>query len=361
MRKSTIRDYLWDVMNDRAPGLKGGAVSLLLKGCSIFYKLAVIVMRWLYQRRVLSSHKLGRPVICIGNITVGGTGKTPVVQWVVSALKADGLNPVVLTRGYMARSQSAAGSVLSDEAVLLSESLGVPVIVDKDRRRGAAKAIREFEVDVFVMDDGFQHWRVKRDLDIVVINSANPFGNGEVLPRGILREPLSALGRAGYFILNKADVAEDHGKKTKGFLKEKFPHIPLVVAGYSISEYQDLQGRHLHLSEEQLRQPAFVVCSIGDPESFRRKLLDQRVQVTGFHDYPDHCVFSGQDVDDICKEVKRSGTGRVFMTHKDAVKLRAFHRQFQEKQIECCVVFIRVGIEDGKEELISRIRRACSA
>ncbi len=356
-----MRDYMWDIMNDRTSGWGGKCLGLFLKACAYIYMAAVVLVCWLYGKRVLPSYNLGRPTICVGNITMGGTGKTPVVQWVVSYLKSKGVKPVILTRGYMAQPKSGDAPFLSDEAALLSESLKVPVVIDKSRRRGAERAIKDFEVDVFVMDDGFQHWQARRDLDIVVINATNPFGNGEVLPRGILREPLSALGRAHIFVLNKVDVANDQGEAARDVLAKRFPHIPIAAASYVITGYQDLEGHALPVSENGFYDPVFVVSSIGDPESFKRMLMNQSVTVAACRCFPDHYAYTKKDIGKIVEEMQKSGVRRVLTTHKDAVKLKCFQTEFQNQNMECWVVLIHAVINHGKKELYSRINSICPA
>ncbi len=356
MRKETMRNYVWDIMNDRISGWRGKGVAAFLKGCAFVYRFGVLTVSWLYAKRLFPSCALGRPTICVGNITVGGTGKTPVVQWVVSYLKFQGLKPAVLTRGYMARTGTGPKGQFSDEAVLLFESLNVPVIVDPNRCRGAARAIHDHNPDVFVMDDGFQHWRARRDLDIVVINAANPFGNGEVLPRGILREPLSALKRADLFILNKVDVAGDRAAGTESLLKRMFPATPVVSSVYGIAGCQDLGGKDIHLSAMELNEPVFVVSSIGDPQSFQSTLLKCSIGIAGSRHFPDHHMYTEKDIVEVCDAMHKAGVQRLCVTHKDAVKLRSFQKEFQDRNIACLVILIQVVIDHGKEQLCSRIR-----
>src|SRR3989344_3685960 len=192
-----MRKYFYSLMTDRIHTPVAKAIQGVLWLFSILYGVVVRALVLIYKFRLAPSCRLGKPVISIGNITLGGVGKTPLVECVVRFLKDKGLEPVVLIRGYGADKQ-----VGSDEAKLLEESLpGIPVLVGANRVKNARDFLTRNAADVFVLDDGFQHWRLRRDLDIVAINATNPFGNRHLLPRGILREPLSALRRADIFVL----------------------------------------------------------------------------------------------------------------------------------------------------------------
>ena len=170
-----------DILSGRQTGPVAALLRATLSAASVPYAAAMRVRRDAYRRGVLASHAAGVPVICVGNVTTGGTGKTPMVAWVVRRLLENGFAPAILTRGY----KSSAGQ--SDEAELLRRSLpaSVPIVVNGNRLAGA-QAARQQGANVLVMDDGFQHHRLRRDLDIVLIDATNPFGFGRCLPRGLL-------------------------------------------------------------------------------------------------------------------------------------------------------------------------------
>ncbi|RLG28969.1 tetraacyldisaccharide 4'-kinase, partial [Methanosarcinales archaeon] len=171
-----------DIMSGRRRGVGAAALRAAAAVASCPYAAAMRLRRWAYRKGVLSSRSARAGVICVGNITTGGTGKTPMVAWVVDRLAQAGKTPAILTRGY----RSAEGG--SDEAALLKRLTGAAVVVNPDRAAGAKQALAG-GADVLVMDDGFQHLRLRRDLDVVLIDATNPFGFGRCLPRGMLREP----------------------------------------------------------------------------------------------------------------------------------------------------------------------------
>jgi tetraacyldisaccharide 4'-kinase len=239
--------------------------------------------------------RAGVPVICIGNITVGGTGKTPMAGWVVEVLKKAGKHPAILTRGYG-----------GDEPRLL-EKLGVPVIAEPDRVRGAALA-RGKGADVLVMDDGFQHLRLARDLDIVLVDATDPWGGGHLLPWGRLREPREALGRAQAVVITRIDQAPETVSRIREEVARLAPSALLAEAVHDPVGGEDLSGKKV-----------LAVCGIGNPEAFRRTLESLGAQVT-LKVFPDHHRYTTADV----AAVNTLDAGTVVMTEKDAAKLGVF-------------------------------------
>ena len=186
--------------------------------CSYLFKAIVLLRSFLYRKGIFKSHRLPCKVISIGNITVGGTGKTPVTCLIARYLKDAGCRVTVLSRGYRAQGGTeplivsddkhviAGPEIAGDEAVMLAHKLpGVPVLAGKNRFLLGQRAVHDFSAQAVLLDDGFQHYPLQRDLDIVLINARNPFGNGFLLPRGTLREPLSALSRAPLIVLTKVE------------------------------------------------------------------------------------------------------------------------------------------------------------
>src|SRR5438132_13231720 len=194
--------------------------SLALLPLSGFYGAVTKARLALYNAGVFNAQRIAAPVISVGNITAGGTGKTPLVEWIARTLAAGGCSPCVVTRGYRRNTKgrivasngidiSATLDEAGDEALMLAESLKgkAAVVCDTDRVAGANWAIENLKSDVIILDDGFQHRRIARDLNIVTIDATNPWGNGNLLPAGTLREPLAALSRADSFVITRADNA----------------------------------------------------------------------------------------------------------------------------------------------------------
>src|SRR5262249_6499892 len=214
-----------------------------------------------YDRGWLAVHRAGVPVVSVGNLTVGGTGKTPMVEWVARWFRRHEKQVVILSRGY----RQVHG--LNDEGRVLEENLpDVPHLQDRDRVRSARIAVEELEAEVLVLDDGFQHRRLARDLDLVLIDALEPFGLGRLLPRGLLREPVASLRRADLVVLSRADLispderrsiraeAERHGGPVR-WIEARHAPMELVGAEGGASSIEELAGR-----------PVAAFCGIGNPE-----------------------------------------------------------------------------------------------
>src|SRR5438876_5539483 len=198
-----LTSRLQDLISGRARGVGSSLCRLALSVASGPYGSAVHLRNWCYDRGWLPTHRPPVPVISVGNLTAGGTGKTPCVEYLARFLQARGLRPAVLSRGYRGNGRP------NDEALILEANLpDVPHLQGKDRVTRASQAVRVFGADVLILDDGFQHRRLRRDLDLVLIDAMNPWGHGRLLPRGLLREPISSLRRADAVIVTRLDQAQ---------------------------------------------------------------------------------------------------------------------------------------------------------
>lgn len=267
------------------------------------------------------------PVVCVGNLTTGGTGKTPAVSWVVERLLSLGRKPGILTRGYG-----------RDEPLLLEELCpGVPVVVDPDRAAGAAKGIAG-GADVLVMDDGFQNLDIVHDLDLVLVDAMDPWGGGRLLPWGRLREPREALGRAGAVLVTRSDqvapeelarVREEAARLAPKAILAEAVHRPLGDLGW-------LKG-----------EKVLAVSGIGNPGAFERALEGLGAVLAGKRRFRDHHPWTFQDV----REVSSAAAGAtVVTTRKDWVKLRAFPEASAWRTLE-----IRLEVTRGAEALAGRL------
>jgi tetraacyldisaccharide 4'-kinase len=284
-----------------------GLLSWLLWPVSIVFRLAVALRRILYFLRVLKSVHPGIPVVVVGNLTVGGSGKTPLVIWIAEFLKSKGWSPGIVSRGYGARitepraaTVAAEAAEVGDEPILLSRRSGCPVWVGADRVQVAARLRAAHEdVNVLVLDDGLQHYAMRRDIEIAVVD-ARGLGNGFLLPAGPLREPRSRL--------RSVDAVVSHASSTKGYAMR-------------------LEGDVLHrMTDARERQPlkAFAgqrvhaVAGIGDPNRFFLHLGKAGLKVVP-HPFPDHHPFTPRDLE-------FGDDAPVLLTEKDAVKLRSVAR-----------------------------------
>jgi tetraacyldisaccharide 4'-kinase len=257
------------------------------------------------------------PVVCIGNLTLGGTGKTPCVEYVARFFRERDKRVAILSRGY----GSEGGR--NDEAMLLEENLpDVPHLQGRDRATIARTAIEELESEVLVLDDGFQHRRLHHDLDVVLIDATNPWGHGYLFPRGAMREPIGGLKRAHAVMITRADrVSKDEIEAIRQRVL-RVKELPISLTRHAPIELIGMDGRTASL-DEMRGKPVAAFCGIGNPEAFRRTLDDLGATVTEFRSYPDHHKYTRQDVDDLRTWAeKQPAEAIIATTQKDWVKLR---------------------------------------
>ncbi len=289
-----------------------------LGAASLPYGAAVRLRDLAYDRGWLRVERAAVPVVSVGNLTVGGTGKTPCVEYVARLYREHGLRVAVLSRGYGSESGP------NDEALVLEENLpDVPHLQGADRAALARAAVLELESEVLVLDDGFQHRRLARDLDLVLLDATNPWGGGRLLPRGLLREPASALRRAGAVILTRCDqVPAEERERLRQRVARLAPGVPVAETTHRPVALVNSEGDEAPL--ELLREgPVAAFCGVGNPGAFRHTLADLGADVAAFRAYPDHHAYTRADVDDLRAWARVLPPGGVAVTtQKDLVKLR---------------------------------------
>lgn len=337
------------------------ANSLILPPFSALYSLATRLRLAAYRRHLLSVSKLDAVVISVGNITTGGTGKTPLVEWVCRVLAEEGKRACVLTRGYRRQNPneqvlvSDGNKVLADvaaagdEPLLLARNLlGVAAVVCNSNRSEAGRwAINNLQSEVFVLDDGFQHLQLARDLNIVTIDATNPWGGG-LLPYGHLREPLSGLARADCVVLTRTD--EQMGLESITVTLQKIVgQTPIFRSRMRTSGLRRLGGETLDQASS-IQKSVAAFCGVGNPESFFNHLRREGFELALERVFPDHYNYHQVDVDRIVAEAKGKGAVSILTTAKDAVKLSSLHFE-----VPCYVLEIKISIED-EAQLIQLIR-----
>ena len=317
---------------------------------SLFYGGAVRLRLFLYGRGILSKKRLPCPVVSIGNITVGGTGKTPVCMAVAGFLEKEGLRVAVLSRGYGGSAKGPAvvsdgrriflgPDEAGDEPCMMARRLeGVPVVVGRDRFRAGLLAVERFRPDVVVLDDGFQHIGLARDLDVLCVDRGRGFGGGRLLPLGILREPIDGIKRA-HILLIKGRGAVDIPCK-----------IDVPVFGFTLRPLYITDLRHGTREEIELVKGKRVLAlsGIAGPDSFVNTIKELGAETIKAITYPDHHVFTRKDME----EIKRCSRGMdmVLTTEKDAVRLEGFLR---DTDLEIYALIVEALIDDG---FFSRVR-----
>ncbi len=346
-----MKKFLYSVVTDDMRGPIAGVLRFFLGMLSFVYLVAVTAMAWLYQKGILKQHRLGSPVVSVGNITVGGTGKTPLVVLIAQIYKQHKLKPVILTRGYMGRGLGSSNKQ-SDEAMMMREILGdVPVITGADRIKNAEEFLRNGQADVFILDDGFQHWRLARNLDIVAIDATNPFGNGWLLPRGILREPLTALRRAGLLVLTKVDLGADR----VGTIAQRLAALgcaqQLVETVHRPVRLVDLMTGNPRDPVTIAGQKVCILCSLGSPAAFAATVTRLGAKIQKEFNFADHYVYNTTDIRDILVYCRREHVGVVVTTQKDAVKLADLRDEIRRANgVEFQSLHIELTVRDGTGE-----------
>jgi tetraacyldisaccharide 4'-kinase len=307
-----------DLVSGRSTGVGPFFARAGLRAASWPYRVAIAIRNARYDRGWNSIVRVGVPVVSVGNLTLGGTGKTPCAEYIARFFRERDRQVAILSRGY----GSNAGR--NDEAMVLEENLpDVPHLQGADRSALATSAIEELESDVLILDDGFQHRRLGRDLDLVLIDATCPWGYGFLTPRGLLREPPAALKRAGAVILTRCDqVSADQLTKLRADVSRHAPHCLAVETTHrpTIAVNSERTERPW---EEFRGRKTFAFCGIGNPGAFRKTLEQLGIEVTGLRTFPDHHPYSRADVESLeqwCESLPSGGV--VLTTQKDLVKLR---------------------------------------
>jgi len=291
------------------------------------------------------------PVISVGNITVGGTGKTPMVIWLCNFLRAKDIKCVILTRGY-----KAVKGATDEPAILVRNCPDAVLVINPDRLAGAIEAVRRHWAQVMVMDDGFQHRRLHRDIDIVTIDSTLPFGYNKLLPAGLLREPVSSLKRAHAAILTRCDlVPEDDliklGETIKGInpgiVIARTIHAPVCARGAGDKE----------IPLEKLRaKKVLAFCGIANPDAFLETLGRLGINLVDLKIYNDHHVYTTGDVNDICRDAENLEADLILTTEKDYDKITLS----PDSKANGVIAYLAVELKfiEGRERICQLIERS---
>lgn len=344
---------------DLVTGTRRGPLASLARGglaaAAVCYRAGVWARNASFDRGWKRTFAAGVPVVSVGNVTAGGTGKTPVVAFLAQWFIDRGLRPVILSRGYRAFEQEspsavpieattksawseAAGIVAhrstsetarddrtNDEKLVLDRLCpGVPHVQNPDRVAGARRAVDEFAAQVLILDDGFQHRRLRRDLDIVLIDAVEPFGYGRLLPRGLLREPLSGLRRAAVIVITRADRLTDdsRGAILAAIAPYRPPDESPVEIAFPPIDLMNASGGRADLSEIRGRKVG-AFCGIGNPAAFRRTLDDLAANVVHWRRFPDHHHYTGRELGDVASAARGADAETLVTTLKDLVKIAA--------------------------------------
>ena len=330
------------------------AATVALAPISGIYGIFVKARNAFYRRGILRTREIGVPVISVGNLTLGGTGKTPLVEWIAHELAALGCKVCILTRGYgrnnpgrqvvasNGKEMLADVAQTGDEAFMLAERLRgqAAVICNADRVSAAAWAIKNLGSEVFVLDDAFQHQQVARDLNILAVDATNPWGNRRSLPGGILREPIEELARADCVIVTRADLENSRGLRDE--IERIHPRMPVLLSRMRHRQLREVARNFPLMDAKEIKAlPTGAFCGIGNSESFFQLLQREGYSVAYQRSFRDHHNFTQADVDSIVREAQGEGAQALLTTAKDAAKLRLLNIA-----LPCYAVEIEIQIED---------------
>lgn len=345
------------------------AATVALSPISGIYGIFVKARNACYRRGIFRTQQVGVPVISIGNLTSGGTGKTPLVEWTARELASRGRKVAVLTRGYGRKDSSrqviasngketlADVAETGDEAFMLAERLRgkAAVICDADRVSAAGWAIENLGSDVFVLDDAFQHQQIARDLNILAVDATNPWGNRRSIPGGILRESIGELSRADCVVITRADLANP--RRLQDEIKKIHPGMPVVLSRMKHTQLREVESNSPVINSNKIKAlSAGAFGAVGNPESFFQLLQREGYSLTYERGFRDHYNFTQTDVDQIVREAQNKGAQVLLTTAKDAAKLRAL-----KFGLPCYVAEIEIEIENVEllhELLLEAINQA---
>lgn len=344
-------------------GRHGGWTARLTRGAlrllEFPYTWTVRLRNWRYDHRWVTVHRVAVPVVSVGNITTGGTGKTPMVAWLARWAAEQGLSVVLVSRGYRAPHDAAADGLGNDEARELAQRLpAVPHLQNPDRVAAAQLALDRHFCQLIVLDDGFQHRRLARDLDIVLIDALQPFGYHHLLPRGLLREPLEGLARAQVIALSRADAVDEATRR--GIQAQVVAHAPQaawIEVAHRPQSLLNVQGEAAAL--QMLRgKSVLAFAGLGNPAGFFLGLPQLGCLVVQQRAYPDHCHYDRDDVQQLQDWVAAAGpVDAVICTGKDLVKFRTTHLA----GVPLWALTVEVEVLRGLEVLDQLLRKVCLA
>lgn len=326
-------------MNAKSP-----LARILLGPAAGLYGMAVRRRAAAYDKGSRSSESVGVPVISFGNITTGGTGKTPLVCYAARYLASEGRRVAILTRGYKrqssgqrvlndprasAKSEGNNGSLpldfreFGDEPLMLSRMLPtIPIVINANRVEGGRWVVRELGVDVLLLDDAYQHLAIKRDLNLLVLDATDPFGGQRLLPLGKLREPLEAMKRAGAVIVTRVSRATRQEEIAKTVRHICGSDVPIMHFASKLTAFHRLETCEHHPPEDLARSKVLGLSGIGNPKAFVNDLADAQLDVVGEASFADHHAYAQADIDSVTIRAKTLGADAIVTTEKDAVRLR---------------------------------------
>lgn len=326
--------YILNVLHG-APGVIPSLLRAILTPLSWIYQLGLEIYLLPYSLGFRKRYKLPKLVISVGNLTTGGTGKTPFTVALCKILQSEGKSPAVLSRGYKGANERGCAVVSDGDRVLLSATEAgdeafmlasllreIPILVGKDRRETGKMALAQFQPDLIVMDDGLQYWQLHRDIDIVLLDATRPFDNGFLLPRGLLREPARHLRRAHIIIITRvAPISQGEREKLLGRLRAIAPGKPIFTADLVPYGIREIISGEVQPPSWLNGKRVAAYSGIGNPKSFENMLGELGAVNAHQHRLPDHKKASDEEFIQFANDAKLANAELIITTEKDAVKM----------------------------------------
>ncbi len=342
-----------DILSGRRRDLFAHSLRAVTTLAEPFYRLGLNLHQSLYRCGLKSSHAVNIPVVSIGNLTTGGTGKTPFTSRLVKLLIDQGMIPGIASRGYRAlKSEDPQNIPANDEKLVLDFMCPRTSHRQNRDRVAAAQDLIDDQVDIILLDDGFQHLRLKRDIDLVLIDAVNPFGYNHLLPRGLLREPLNAIKRAHLIVITRTDQITQEQLAIIEQKIRRYTEVPILHVRFAPTGWQDHRGNTVPISES--RQSAVAFCGIGNPAGFRQSLIKLGLELNdqNWFVFPDHHHYTQDNLNQLAEVAREHSNGRLVTTLKDLVKIR----ELIPKGITCQALLIEAVIDSGEDVLIETIQ-----
>lgn len=376
IRYEPVQVYLYQLVHGQKRGPVAAVLLGVLRFMSFVYGLGVDIKLGLYKAGILKQHKLSCRVISLGNITVGGTGKTPTAQRLAAIIRDLGYRVVILNRGYRAKWRGQVGLVsdgrriymsvneAGDEAYLLAKNLpGVAVVIGKNRNVTGDYAVANLKADFIILDDGYQHWQLARDLDIVLIDSINVFGNNFLLPRGTLREPLTHLNRANAILITRSDQGTEDARDIIHETLARYNDQALVVESvHSPRCFIEIEDWYKGIRPETValetihKKNVLAFSALGNPTSFEQSINDIGAKIVASVRYPDHHDYTMAEMQHVMQRAVDKGVFALVTTEKDAVKIPSEFIH-SDRPLPLYVLGIEVRfVDNGYQELMNLIK-----
>ncbi|MGK0176665.1 MAG: tetraacyldisaccharide 4'-kinase [Lentimonas sp.] len=380
-KADAFAQFTVDVIYDRQQGKAAEWYAFFLNLLSYIYSFAVRLRLYLYKHRIFRNKPLGCLVVVVGNLTVGGTGKTPIVEKFARTLTERGRKVAILSRGYKSKKEPLLkkfwrklshgeevppkivsdgkrvlldSEVAGDEPYMLAKNLpGVVVLCDKNRVKAGSFAIRRYGCDTLILDDGFQYLPLKGRLNLLLVDKTNPFGNQHLLPRGILREPIKHLSRASYIFLTKSNGTQDEALLE--LIREHNPKAEIIECAHQPQFLQSIEDGKKHSLDILQGARIAAFSGIASPESFENMLRGFGAEIRYNRRFLDHHRFTRSEIKNLYNKAFESKLDMIVTTEKDAVRL------FQDIKPKIPIYFLRLEIDilSGEEDFEAATARIC--